>query len=285
MASLTAGLTAFYTFRAYFMTFHGELKVPPEAGSHGHDSGHGDAHDHNVHDHDQGHGHAQGHGHDHAHVQGHGHVHAAATHSVHAVDAGSPGAQGSPGGEGVAHESPPSMTVPLMILAVGALVLGAIVGHATHLFDNYLDKTIVGLAAESKSHATNWVVVGLSQLFAAVGIGLAFVMYGLPSKLPAQLAKTAGGLAHASRNRFYFDELYSMFIVLPLTALAQISRFADWYLVDGLLVGGVSQIPGRLFGRNAQPLQNGLVQFYALTMVLGVAVLMTAILMSPIWQG
>src|SRR5262245_49377896 len=43
---VTAALTAFYTFRAYFMTFWGELKLPPEAGSHG--PGH-DEHDHDPH--------------------------------------------------------------------------------------------------------------------------------------------------------------------------------------------------------------------------------------------
>src|SRR5207247_1923428 len=37
-AVLTAGLTAFYTFRAYFLTFHGETKIPAEAGDHPHES-------------------------------------------------------------------------------------------------------------------------------------------------------------------------------------------------------------------------------------------------------
>src|SRR5262249_35719926 len=86
MGLITAALTAFYTFRAYFMTFCGELRVPPEAGSHGHD--HAD-HGHHVHGHIQ---------------DGHTPAHAARP--------------------GVAHESPPVMTVPLMILAVFAVGVG-----------------------------------------------------------------------------------------------------------------------------------------------------------------
>src|SRR5205814_466614 len=96
---LTAGLTAFYTFRAYFMTFWGELKVPPEAGSHGH-ADHGAPHD----------------------EHGHAHDHAAPAHAA---------------GPGVAHESPPIMTVPLMILAVFAVGVGGALGP-THLFPHFL---------------------------------------------------------------------------------------------------------------------------------------------------
>src|SRR5262249_4286048 len=91
-ALLTAGLTAFYTFRAYFLTFWGPVVVPPEALAHG---AHGADH--------------AGHGADHG---GHG-----AAEPVHG---------GAEAGHGV-HESPPVMLVPMMILAVGAVGVGIFV--------------------------------------------------------------------------------------------------------------------------------------------------------------
>src|SRR5262249_43529485 len=107
---LTAGLTAFYTFRAYFITFWGELKLPPEAGQHGHSP------------------HATPHGQGHDHDPAHAHAPAPAeTHAHGPVDTSK-------------LESPPVMTVPLMILAVFAFGVGAVVGP-TELFAHFLEKT------------------------------------------------------------------------------------------------------------------------------------------------
>ena len=55
------------------------------------------------------------------------------------------------------------------------------------------------------------------------------------------------------------------------------SRFLDWGLIDGLLVSGVGRLPA-LAGRLPRPIQNGLVQFYALAMTLGLAVLLWVLL-------
>jgi NADH-quinone oxidoreductase subunit L len=209
MGTFTAFLTAFYTFRAVFLTFHGTEKIPHEAGHH-------------------------------------------------------------------AHESPSVMTIPLWILAVGAIGLGGLLGP-THLFDNYLDQTIHGVAKEAHAHGHDYFVMGLSTVVAVLGVGLAFVMYGLPSVLPDRLATSLGALTRLSQNKFYFDEVYQHGIVLPMRAFAQICRVADWLLIDGLLVGGISRIPA-LLGRLPRPIQNGLVQFYALAMVLAMAVLLTVLL-------
>lgn len=278
-AAITACMTSFYTFRAFFMTFHGELKLPPEAHAHAHGGhgGHGDQSGHSDHGHAaDGHGHDHGHSAGHGHATGHGHTTATAAASV---TTGTPetAAFGS-------FESPPRMTIPLYILAVGAVVLGIVLGHTTHLFDSYLGKTIPGLAAASKSHGTDWFVVGLTQIGTLIGIAAAFFMYAMPSPLPATLAKTFAPLYRASHGRFYLDELYLILFVLPLRGLSLISRFVDWYIVDGLFVQGISKLPAGLFGRSVQPLQNGLVQFYSLTMGLMLAVLLLALLLTPALQ-
>src|SRR5205823_13448975 len=94
-ALLTAGLTAFYTFRAYFMTFWGELKLPPEAGHHAHGDPHVAAHAH-------GHGDAEPVPASHGAAAAHGHGLPAAARL----------------------ESPPVMWVPLAILAFFAAFIG-----------------------------------------------------------------------------------------------------------------------------------------------------------------
>ena len=80
-----------------------------------------------------------------------------------------------------------------------------------------------------------------------------------------------------SRNQFYLDEIYAMLIVRPLSGLAQVLRAVDTYLVDGL-VDFLGQVP-RFVAILFQPLQNGLVQFYALLMALGLGGFLLSVLM------
>lgn len=177
-----------------------------------------------------------------------------------------------------AHESPPVMCLPLWILSLGAIGLGATLGHLTGLFDSFLDLTIHGLKLESSAHGTDWLVVGLSSGVAVGGIALAWIMYGSPSSLPARLAQMAGPLARLSWNKFYLDEVYMVLFVLPLKGLSHLSRLVDWLVIDVFLVGGFSRFPGNLLGKPSRPIQNGLVQFYALSMMLAMAVLLGALL-------
>jgi NADH-quinone oxidoreductase subunit L len=210
MGSFTALLTAFYTFRAVFMTFWGPEKIPHEAGHH-------------------------------------------------------------------AHESPPAMCIPLWILSVGAVGLGAVIGHPTGIFDGFLNLAIPGVQEPGAHHGVDWFVVGVSTVAALGGICVAYVMYGTGSSLPGRLATLAGPLTDLSRNKFYIDEIYMILFVWPLRGLATLSRFFDWGIIDGMFVGGIGKLPA-LVGRLPRPIQNGLVQFYALAMTLGLAVLLWVLL-------
>ena len=100
----------------------------------------------------------------------------------------------------------------------------------------------------------------------------------MPSSLPAQLANRFPALYQLSLNKFHFDELYYFFIVRPVLIVVEVSRVGDLYLVDKLVdvVGSAPQGFGRLF----RPIQNGLVQFYALAMALGV----TGFLLALMWR-
>jgi NADH-quinone oxidoreductase subunit L len=243
---LTAGLTAFYTFRAYFMTFWGDLRVPPEADlPHGH--------------HDEAHG--TGHGDSHGH---HGQTPAAAPAST---------------GPRASYENRPVMTIPLVVLAVFAAGVGFAVGpyvpegwQLTHFLS--FTPGFPPLAHESP----NVTLMAFSLAVALGGIAVAWWMYVRQPELPGELARGMQNLYQLSLNKFYLDELYVKFIVKPLQGFTIFSRVFDLYVVDGL-VDLLAQVP-RLLGIVFRPIQNGLVQFYALAMVLGLTVFLLALIRS-----
>jgi NADH-quinone oxidoreductase subunit L len=206
-AVITAGLTAFYTFRAYFLTFWGEEQIPPEAGHH-------------------------------------------------------------------ARESPSVMTGPLMILALGAVFAGFLNAEPlTHWLGHFLAEHTValkGTEGEAVPETLKHVAMLGGTVFALGGIFVAWWMYVKSPGLNARLAASMQGLYQLSINKFYFDELYSFFIVQPLVGFAEFCRVIDLYVVDGI-VDIVGQIP-RVFGLMFRPIQNGLTQFYALATALGLAV-------------
>jgi NADH-quinone oxidoreductase subunit L len=102
-------------------------------------------------------------------------------------------------------------------------------------------------------------------------------MYVKQPALPTKLAEDLPGPYELSRHRFYIDELYDIFIIKPLTGFTTFCRMFDTYVVDGLvdLLGQVPRFLGFLF----RPIQNGLVQFYALLMILGVAGFLLSVLL------
>jgi NADH-quinone oxidoreductase subunit L len=88
-------------------------------------------------------------------------------------------------------------------------------------------------------------------------------------------------LYQLSLNKFYWDEIYYFFIVQPVAGLAAFSRIFDLNVVDNLvdLIGQVPRFLGFLF----RPIQNGLAQFYALAMALGLAVFLVALVWRYAW--
>jgi NADH-quinone oxidoreductase subunit L len=232
---LTAVLTAFYTFRAYFVTFWGELKLPPEAGQHAHAS----------------------------HDTGHAHGHApAAGHAQGPVDTSK-------------LESPPVMTVPLMILAFFAFVIGAVVGPVTGMFEHFLEK--MHFEREVPEHGMNAVLMVGSTLLAALGIGMAWFLYVKRPELPGKIAASIPVLYQLSLNKFFVDEIYER-LVARVQGFAEFCRTIDQEVVDGIvdLTGEVPRLVGSLF----RPVQNGLLQFYALAMMLGLTVFLIALARS-----
>jgi NADH-quinone oxidoreductase subunit L len=217
VALFTAFLTAFYTFRAYFKTFWGEKKIPPEAGEH-------------------------------------------------------------------AHESPLVMTFPLLILALGALAAGAIAEPILHWFSKFLQTTPDLLPPKSfgvpleHEHSTNWTVIGLSVGSALFGIILAWFCYGRVQTTPETESRRMPGY-YLSLNRLYIDEIYVALFVRPLEGIASLCRAIEGLVYD--LVRTIAALPAVIAG-GLRPLQNGLVQFYGISMVMGIAAFLFYLIL---WTG
>ena len=126
-----------------------------------------------------------------------------------------------------------------------------------------------------------------------VSDGFGIAMSKLPAILGyAVISATVGMVLRAIQERAGFIGRWvvgllgvawtlATFLVVPVICLAQFSRFLDWIGVDGL-VGFVSRLPGTV-AKLARPIQNGLVQFYALSMMLATAMLLWALLVRPGW--
>ncbi len=176
---------------------------------------------------------------------------------------------------GHAHESPAVMTVPLIILAVFAAGVGAALALPPFfsLLGKFLPRT-PGLV-EVPEAAPAYLLMGVSAVVAAAGIGLAYWMYVARPALAAQAAHAMPRAYLLSSHKFFVDELYDFFLVKPVQGFAQFLRIIDQYVVDGLvdIVGNIPRLLGALFW----PIQNGLVQYYALLMVLGLTVFLLAL--------
>jgi NADH-quinone oxidoreductase subunit L len=221
MSLVTAGLTAFYTFRAVFMTFTGPTRVPE--GAHGH-GGHG------VHE---------------------------------------------------SYESPASMTWPLMILAVPSALVGWLL-FSTNWLAHFLSATpsltAPAVAATATPHVFHMNLAIQGTLAAAIGIVIAAIGHlGRRSDGP-QLERFLGPLQTIFANKFYFDQIYSVFIVRPLEGLALVAALFDRYVIDGT-VDAIAGLPVAL-GGIVRRSQSGLLQRYALAGVMGVL----AIVVLLAWQ-
>ena len=137
----------------------------------------------------------------------------------------------------------------------------------TFQFSHYLG---MGLPRTEGEEGVKWGLMALSAVIAVGGVGLAYLMYVRQPDLPGKLAASAQGLYQLSLNKFHIDELYDTFLLAPLRGVTVFCRIFDQYVIDGL-VDLLGHVP-RLLGARFRPVQNGLVQFYALAMVLGLTV-------------
>jgi NADH-quinone oxidoreductase subunit L len=186
-----------------------------------------------------------------------------------------------------AHESPLSMTGPLVVLAFLATVAGFLgIPHALGLGDGPSDLLARWLAPSLTltwyegtsilSKHSSGAVIGLMATATALGllgIGIAWALYGKgPSKHVARWVQGPLAIAHdLSKNKLYVDEIYEAIIVRPFRVLAKGTlEILDRLIIDTVVVNG-SALAISMFSRIARWVQNGQVQRYLVGVVLGAA--------------
>ena len=169
--------------------------------------------------------------------------------------------------------------MPLIVLALLAVVGGALslpklmAGGAGLWLEHYLEPA-TRTKALTLSHATEWVLMGVSVAWAVAGLVVGYVIYrhGPSEKMAAFTKAGAGRLAHLLlHGKWFVDELYQFLIVAPLKLVASFFAYlVDPFVVDGILVkasGWTLWGAGKAVAR----LQTGNVQAYMLVLVLSVA--------------
>ncbi len=250
--SVVAGVfvTAFYSFRMYFLVFHGKENFrhkpfPPEAShDHGHDSEETAL--------DEGHGHGHGHAADAPHVP---------------------------------HESPWVVTVPLVALAIPSVLIGFLT-IGPMLFGDFFKGAILidpekhpameELAKEFHGAAAmGWhAFAGLPVWLAIAGVVLSYVFYLIAPGVPTAIKARFSPVYRLLENKYYLDWFNENVIARLARGIGRgFWKGGDEAIIDGAINGSANAMGGlAAVGRR---LQSGYLYWYALVMIMGVIGLMT----------
>lgn len=170
------------------------------------------------------------------------------------------------------HESPLVMTIPMMVLALGSLLLGAVL-YPTGIITGWLEP-VFGHAEHGEPLIPVLAIQITVGVLMVIGVALAWLRYGR-DEVPVT-APEGSALTRAARRDLYQDDLNDALFTGPTMALSRTAVEADTTLVEGGVTGGTTSSLGSVSGllRRAQ---NGFVRSYALTMLLGVVVILGAV--------
>ncbi|HXG24574.1 MAG TPA: proton-conducting transporter membrane subunit, partial [Chthonomonadales bacterium] len=237
---LTAALTAFYMSRLMWKTFWTNPRFnEAERAGHGHSGGHG------------------------------------ASHSAHSDV---PGDAHAEHGHGGVHESPPSMWVVLVILAVLSVIGGYIGLPGNNLFEKFLEPAVASYDIHHGVPISAGMLLG--TIAAAVGIGLAWNFYSKRRETGELLTpeqKAVNPLYQGSLNLWYVDGFfYRVFVTWGGAVGTVIWRWIDQGLIDGLVnaLAAITAFLSQAFRR----VQTGYVRAYALSMLIGVIAVVIGLL-------
>jgi NADH-quinone oxidoreductase subunit L len=250
-------VTAFYSFRMYFLVFHGKERFgKPHHHSEGHDS---DAHHEEE-------------------------LHSDSKDDVHHHHGLAPGEK--------PHESPFVVTLPLILLAIPSVIIGFLtVGPMLHgdFFDGvifvaenhpamaYLHEEFhgpVAMAIHGLQTAPFWLAV--------LGVAAAYYCYLVNPRVPAWFYAKFRALHTLLDNKYYMDKFNEVVFAGGARMLGEgLWRVGDRGLIDGLLVNGSARVVG-WFASVVRNVQTGYIYHYAFVMILGV--LGTLVYFFPFWR-
>ena len=257
-------VTAFYSFRMYFLVFHGKERFDqnPEAHAHHYSDEEPDVQGHKVHD-----AHAKddhGHGHD-----AHGH------HEP--------------------HESPWVVTAPLLLLALPSVVIGFLTIQPMLYGEFFKDAIFVDTAkhpamAEMAKLFHGPVAMALHGFttpvfwLALAGVVLAWYMYMKNTALPAAIQKRVMPLYKLLDNKYYMDWLNEKVLARGARGIGRgLWKGGDQAIIEGVFVNGSARLVGKFAGV-IRWVQSGYIYHYAFAMLVGVVVLMTYFVSWPMIQ-
>jgi NADH-quinone oxidoreductase subunit L len=267
---VTVFVTALYTFRLVFMTFHGAERLRDDRGSHHEAQGHGKGGD-------SAHGHAparKDHGRDTPSGAG--------VASVSGVT--SPKGAPVPPSDGAPHESPAVVTVPLILLAIPSICAGWVIGPM--LFGGYFGSAIVAAPAHDVLAQMGRDFQGVPAMMihalgtapfwlATGGVAAAAYLYLLRPDLPAVIKEKAGVVHTILERKYGFDEAYQwLFGDGAVRFGTGLWKGGDVAVIDGVLVDGSARAVG-WFAAVIRYLQSGYIYHYAFAMIVGILVLLT----------
>ncbi len=191
--------------------------------------------------------------------------------------------RGTPEAEKRVHESPATMTIPLIVLAAGSILVGFLgvpeaLGGANR-FVSFLAPSLATAHPHHLSHATEYVLMALSVGVAAAGILLAWRWYGqkgatpeVPSAAAQAFYEKTGALGRLVENKWYVDEGIEAAVLSPFRRIGTfLWRGFDSLVIDGIV--NASAFLVELTGDLVRFFTTGNVRNYALSFTLGVLVL------------
>jgi len=173
------------------------------------------------------------------------------------------------------HESPATMTIPMIVLAAGSALLGLLLAWPfaeTKPIVSWLEP-VFGHVEHDEPVLAIPVIIALTLIFVAVGVFLAYRMY-VQEKVPAT-APVGSWATHAARADLYQEEVNRTLFEQPGVALTRGLDYSDRAGVDGS-IGGFATWIGDLSTR-LRRVQNGFARSYALTMLAGVVLFLGAV--------
>ncbi|MDP2324833.1 MAG: NADH-quinone oxidoreductase subunit L, partial [Gammaproteobacteria bacterium] len=241
-------VTAFYSFRLYFLVFHGKERYDQNPEHHAAQPAHFSDEEPDVQHHD-------GHGHD-----AHGHE--------------------------KPHETPWVVTAPLLLLAFPSVVIGFLTIQPMLFGDFFKDSIFVDAARHPAMAELAKIFHGPVQMalhglmtapfwLALAGVALSYYMYMVNPALPAAIKSRVEPLYKLLENKYYMDWFNEQVLARGARMLGVgLWKGGDQGLIDGFLVNGSWRVIGRIAGV-VRWIQSGFIYHYAFGMILGVLVLMT----------
>jgi len=228
-------VTAFYSFRMYFLVFHGEERWGKAGHGHGHDAHAGDHH--------------------------------------HGLAAGER-----------PHESPAVVTIPLVLLAIPSVLIG-LYTVGPMLFGDFFE----GVIASAERHPAvaalagefhGWWAMGLHSLatpafwLALAGVASAYYCYMVNPRLPEAIAQRFAPIYRLLDNKYYLDRINEVVFAGGARRLGTgLWKAGDQALIDGVAINGSARLVG-WFAGVLRLAQTGRINSYAITMIVGVALLL-----------